>query len=65
MAFNLAEDFGRKVLEEYLELFSEDEKAQIFLMTQYIKAKGPEAARKFATKDLQVEYDPGEDDKDE
>lgn len=57
VTFNLLEDFGREAVENYFNLFSEQEKKQIFLMNQYIRSKGKDAAYRFATKDLVIEED--------
>ena len=54
--FNLMEDLGKVRALEYLNLFSKSEQTQIFLMNQYIKVNGMEAAYKFATNGLEVTY---------
>lgn len=55
--FNLMSDVGVHGAEEYLDLFSVPERAQIFTMVSFIKSKGPEAAKNFATKGLVLEED--------
>lgn len=57
MAHNLIEDGGIYTAEEYLSTFSQNELAQIYVMINFIQNKGPEAARNFATKDLELAND--------
>jgi len=58
---NILSDFGRDAVKRYIEMFSESERQQMFIMQAYVKAKGADAARKFATKDLKVAYDASAD----
>lgn len=55
LAYNLMDDSGGYSLQEYLNLFTQAELTQIYMMIQYIRTKGVEAAKKFATKDLVLE----------
>jgi len=52
MLFNLMDDFGNTVAEEYLNMFNEGQKQQILIMNLYIKKFGLDKARSEATKDL-------------
>jgi hypothetical protein len=54
---NLIEDSGKKAGEVYVESFAEGERRQMYLMAQYIAAKGPEFVQKEVTKGLKVVYD--------
>ena len=54
-AYNIKEDFGTAILEEYFENFSAAEKWQMFNMMEFIKRNGREAAKAFATKDLVIQ----------
>lgn len=58
MAYNIQEDFGQAVLEEYFENFSQPEKAQMLAMMEFVKRNGREAAKAFATKDLVLSDEP-------
>ncbi len=58
---NILSDFGRDAVKRYIEMFNEGERQQMFLMQAFIKAKGVEAAKKFATKDLRIAYDASEE----
>jgi len=58
---NILSDFGRDAVKRYIEMFNEGERQQMFLMQAFIKAKGAEAAKKFATKDLRIAYDASEE----
>lgn len=44
--FNLSEDFGPVVAEEYLGQFSDKERSQMLVMANYIKHKGADETRK-------------------
>lgn len=59
-AHNLMEDSGVDTTKEYLAQFSDAEKAQIFILMQYIKQHGKDGVKKakeFATRDLEVSDD--------
>jgi glutathione synthase/RimK-type ligase-like ATP-grasp enzyme len=53
---NILTDFGKEAVKKYIEMFTESERQQMFLMQAYIKANGVDATRKFVTKDLKVVY---------
>ena len=55
MAYNIMEDFGQEPYLSYIENFDQGEKKQMFTMMMYIKQHGRDAARRFATKDLELE----------
>lgn len=56
MAYNIREDFGTAILEEYFANFTDAEKWQMLNMMEFIKRNGREAAKSFATKNLVI-YD--------
>ena len=60
LLFNLVEDFHEGVGEQYLALFTDGEKKQMYLMSAYIKSVGKEAAQKAVTRDLTVVGDDDE-----
>lgn len=51
---NIYEDSGEVGAKAYIEQFTQGERKQIFLMQNFIKAKGQDEARKFATNGLEV-----------
>jgi len=55
LAYNIMEDFGKAVYEDYISNFDQGERKQMFVMMMYIKQHGREAAKAFATKDLELE----------
>lgn len=57
LAFNIRDDFGQHVLEEYLEMFNNEERLAMLSMYQFIKKNGAEAAKQLVTKDLVLEND--------
>lgn len=58
-ASNILADSGEYNLIKYLETFNENERLQILMMNNYIRVKGVEEAKRFATKDLEIEEDVG------
>lgn len=52
LVFNLTQDFGIETAETYMKEFSEGEKAQILIMTHYIKKHGLDNVRKEVTMNL-------------
>lgn len=61
LAYNLRDDFGKNVCEEYLEGFDEASKKQIFCIISLIKIMGKDKLLKQITSELNVDYDAGED----
>lgn len=61
MFYNLHEDKGAATAKEYASLFTQKERAQMYILMNEIKIKGVDKVRKWATKDLVVTYDPTED----
>lgn len=54
-AYNIQDDFGPVVLEEYYNNFDDLEKLQMASMMEYIKQHGREAAKKVALKGLKLQ----------
>lgn len=55
MSFNLMESFGKETVKEYFNMFTEDEQKQIYLMNNYMKVNGQQAAYTFATHGLELD----------
>lgn len=53
MMLNIQESFGKTELMNYIESFSPEERKQMYSMSMFIKHKGPDAARKFATRGVE------------
>lgn len=51
---NLKEDFGEAVAQDYLELFDEKERKQMFIINTFIKTKGVDEVRKMVTEGLEL-----------
>ena len=54
-SFNIRDDFGDAVLEDYLSKFSVPERQQMMIMTMAIQSRGAEVIRKEVTQDLVLE----------
>jgi len=52
MSYNLKDDFGDAVLEDYLSCFDAAERKQLLLMTMLIKSKGKDEVKKLVTSSL-------------
>lgn len=52
---NLKEDFGEKVAQDYLEMFDEKERKQMFIINAFIKSKGVDAVRKMVVEGMEIE----------
>lgn len=59
MCFNILEDLGKAALEEYLKIFSEGEKKQMYIMQGLIKSKGPDEVRRMALEGMEFVDDEG------
>lgn len=62
MMNNIKQDLGLDKFKEYVNLFTDAEKRQMYIMQMYIKEKGYNAARKMATKDIELESEDYEQD---
>lgn len=51
---NLMESAGRTPAQEYIDLFSEEERKQMFVLGSYIRKVGVEKVRKEVTKNLEL-----------
>ena len=51
---NLHTDFGPQAAKEYIELFNEGERKQMYIMQAHLKNNGVEAVKKEVTKGLSV-----------
>lgn len=60
-ATNLLSDSGKEVMTDYLNQFTDGEKKQIFLMSNWIKAFGQKKVQQEVTKGLNPTYDPETD----
>lgn len=60
MAHNLTEDFGEHVSEQYLALFDDIDRRNIFILSGFIKKHGLKEARRICTDGLRVDYNVGE-----
>ena len=61
MASNLTEDFGEEVSKQYLSLFSDKDRRNIFILSGFIKKNGVKEARRICTEGVDFEYDVGQE----
>jgi len=60
MANNLLEDFGEGVSDNYLALFDETDRRNIFILSGFIKKHGVKEARRICTEGMEFDYDVGQ-----
>jgi len=61
MATNLTEDFGEDVAKDYISLFTDIDRRNIFMLSGFIKKHGVKEARRVCTEGMELDYDVGSD----
>ena len=59
MANNILEDFGEGASENYLALFDDTDRRNIFILSGFIKKNGIKEARRICTEGMEFDYDVG------
>ena len=60
MATNLTEDFGENVAKDYISLFTDVDRRNIFMLGGFIKKHGVKEARRVCTEGMEFNYDVGD-----